>query len=414
LLDIIDLSLDPRSGVWDQDKEIFYFSKYLKTKIDEINLISDVDQKNAGILQVSQQLNVDKEHILNKINENLRLIGEEIKTKDQININEYLEKTGMIYEVFIDFINNLGLNYLKKADLLLLNSKKIEEATNSIKQNIIDKSKKENTISLGIFESNLNLIEQLIKDLQKEGRLRGIFYKEDINVLFYTEKGIRNLMLENSLFFSFEDLFYGKELTQDDINLLSEILENLIKSKQLKGNFNKDSFLFSSEEVIFSTDYNTYLYDLEKTINRYIQKFDIEFHNIKRILTKTDQTIYPQEIKTIQDAIDRINSKYVLWRDGLDAFIKTANRKLLKAQGVSTKKYKKIDLEKQEDIKSFEEDIEVHELMKLFNNWVKIFNELEQKYPNIIFYQKRVITNPEDKESKKNLYDLLNNLNLTN
>ena len=109
-----------------------------------------------------------------------------------------------------------------------------------------------------------------------------------------------------------------------------------------------------------------------------------------------------------------INSKYVLWRDGLDAFIKTTTTKLLKAQGVSTKKYKSLDIEKKEDIKSFEEDIEVHELMKSFNNWVKLFNELEQKYPNIIFYQKRIITNPADKESKKNLDELLKNLNLTN
>ena len=39
--------------------------------------------------------------------------------------------------------------------------------------------------------------------------------------MFYTERGIRNLMLENSFLFSFHDLFYGKELNQTEIEFIS-------------------------------------------------------------------------------------------------------------------------------------------------------------------------------------------------
>ena len=67
---------------------------------------------------------------------------------------------------------------------------------------------------------------------------------------------------------------------------------------------------------------------------------------------------------------------------------------------------------KKEDIKSFEEDPEVYEHLNNFLSWIKLFNKLEIKYPNIIFYQKRLINNPDDKESKNKLIDLLNELSL--
>ena len=83
---------------------------------------------------------------------------------------------------------------------------------------------------------------------------------------------------------------------------------------------------------------------------------------------------------------------------------------------MTVKRYKKLKQETlselKEDIKSFEDDLDVSGLMMKFNKWVKLFNELELKYPNIIFYQKRLITNPDDKESNEKFNDLLISLNL--
>jgi len=417
LMDVIMLNIDDRSGIWDKDKEIFYYSKYITARIDKINLISDEKEKENQISFISKELNIDRNHILTKIDENFKLIGEEIKKQDKIKINEYLEKTGMEYNLFIKFINDLQINFFRKGDVLILNPNKIEEAKSSIKRNLIDNSKSENFISLGNFDINSSVIENLIYELKKEKKLKGIFYMENEELLFFTEKGIRNLMLENSFLFSFDDLFYEKELSQEEVDLLTEIFNGLVKERKLVGNFNQETLTFSSKDVIFASDYNSSLFEFEKSVNSYLQKFNLEFQKIKKILTKQNETIFPQEIKMIQDTIDRINGKYIFWRESLEAFIIRANTTFLKQQGLTVKRYKKLKQEtfevtEKDDIKSFEDDLEVSGLMIEFNNWVKLFNVLELKYPNVIFYQKRLIANPEDKESNKKFNDLLIILNL--
>jgi len=413
LLDVFDQFVDYRSGIWDRKKETFYYSKYINDKINELSTISDEGEKLRQIDKISKELNIDKRHILSKIDENLQSIGEEIKEKDKIKISEYLEKTGMEAEYFLKFIDELGISYFKKGDLLIFNPQKIEDAKNDIKYMLIDKSKSNEYISLGTYDITSNLIEGLIHDLVADGKLKGIFHDNEGEVLFYTERGIRNMMLENSLLFSFHDLFYGKELKQTEIEFLREIFDDLIKKSRIKGSFDEETLTFSSDDVIFAKDYNTVVFEFEKMVNNYTQKFETEFERIKKILIKEQETIYPQEIKIIQETIDKINDKYVYWRSGLESFIRRTNEKLLRDQGTSVKKYKtSLSKEKKEEIMSLEEDPEVDELLNNFNRWVKLFNKLELKYPNVLFYQKRLINNPNNKESKNKLYELLTELNL--
>ncbi|MFX1593819.1 MAG: hypothetical protein ACFFCL_14085 [Promethearchaeota archaeon] len=408
LLDVFDQFVDNRSGIWDKKKTIFYYSKYLTEKINEISIISDENEKLNLIDKISNELNIDKNHILSKIDENLKLIAEEIQQKDKIKISEYLEKTGMEKDFFMKFIDELGISYFKKADLLIFNPQKIEEAKNDIKYMLIDKSKSEDYISLGNI-----LIEDLIKDLLADGKVKGIFHESEGEVLFYTKRGIRNLMLESSFLFSFHDFFYGKDLNEEEIDLLREIFDDLIKNKELKGNFDEESLTFSSDEVIFAKDYNTVLFEFEKMVGNYTKKFETEFQKIKNILTKKQETIYPQEIKIIQESIDKINEKYVNWRNGLEGFIRRTNKKLLRDQGISVKQYKTLFLKgNKEGIKSLEEDPEVYELLNNFKRWIKLFNRLEVKYPNVLFYQKRLINNPDDNDSKSKLDELLDELEL--
>ncbi len=413
LLDVFDLFVDYRSGIWNNQKNIFYYSKYLKDKIDKISLTADETEKLKQIDEISQQLNIDRKHILSKIDENLQLIAEEIKQKDQLKISEYLEKTGMELDIFLKFIDELGIIYFKKADLLIFSPQKIEDAKNDIKYMLIDKSKSNDYISLGTYDITSSLIEDLIHDLLADGKVKGIFHENAGEVLFYTERGIRNQMLENNFLFSFHDLFYGKELKQTEISFLREIFDDLIQKRRLKGSFEEETLTFSSDDIIFAKDYNTVLFEFDKMVNNYTQKFETEFQKIKKILSKKQETIYPQEIKIIQETIDKINEKYVNWRSGLEGFIRRTNNKLLRDQGISVKKYKtSLSKEEKEEIMSLEEDPEVNELLNNFNRWTKLFNKLELKYPNVIFYQKRLINNPKDKETKNKLNMVLIELDL--
>lgn len=411
LIDVFDHFVDLRSGIWDNQKEVFYYSKYLNVEIEKLNLISNEKDKLEQIDFLAHKLKIHKNHIETKIDENLQSIANEIKEKDQIKISDYLEKSGMPLPLFMKFIDDLNINYFKKADLLIFNTTKIQEAKSNIKLTLAKESKTSDKILLSNYDITSNLIIDLIEDLLNDGKLKGVFHEEEGDIIFYTERGIRNLMLENSFMFSFHDLFYGKELTNDELELMREIFDELVKSRKLKGTFDEENLSFSSDEVLFAKDYNTVLYEFEKKVNSYIKIFESEFQKIRRILMKKEETIFPQEIKLIQETIDKINSKYVGWRNNLESYIHKTNKKFLRDQGLSVKKYKELfPSQKKDDIKSFEEDPEVYEHLNSFLSWIKLFNKLEIKYPNIIFYQKRLIKNSDDIESKNKLDDLLNTL----
>jgi len=414
LIQILESFIDIRSGIFDRNKEIFYYSKFLNKKIEEINVITDLKERERQINLMAKNLNIEKSHILTKLDENLKLIGEEIKGKELIKISDYIEKTGMPYNLFIAFINDLGLKYFKKGELLIFNEAKIEESKKDIKSMLIEKSKSENIIQLGDIDVTSIIVENLLKELQNDEKIKGIFHNKDGELTFYTEKGIESLMLDSSFLFSFHDFFYGKDLDDKEIETMNSIFEKLLKKKKLNGTFDEGTLTFASSDVIFAQDYNTVLFQFEKMINGYIKTFNTEFEKIKKILTK-QKTIFPQEIKMIQGIIDIINEKYVHWRNGLEGFVRKTNTSLLKKQGYTLKKYKSMSFstEKKEDIKFFEEDPEVIDLISNFNNWVKLFNELELKYGNVIFYQKRLLNDSENVENRNKLNDLLNRLNLT-
>ena len=415
LVEILDEFIDKRSGIFDKNREIFYYLKFLNQKIELINSIANPDKKEVQINLMAKKLNIERSQILTKLDENLKLIEEEIKEKDQIKIHEYIEKTGMAHDKFIEFINNIGLNYFKKGDLLIFNEFKINDAKKDIKSMLIKKSKSENSIHLGDIDVTSGIVENLLKVLQSDEKIRGIFHNNEGELIFYTEKGIESLMLENSLMFSFHDIFYGKKLNDKEIELLLSILNLLLNNKKLKGTFDNETLTFASSDVIFAQDYNIVLFECEKMINAYIKTFNTEFEKIKKILTKRNETIFPIEIKMIQEKIDTINVKYVRWRNGLEAFVRKANTTLLNKQGFTLKKYKSLSIstEKKDDIKFFEEDPEVIESISNFSRWVKLFNQLELKYGNIIFYQKRLIIKKENKEDRAKLEELLSKLHLS-
>jgi len=412
LMDIVELNIDLRSGIWNKTKEIFYYSKFLNTKIDEINQISDEVERAQQVNLMARELNIDKNIILTKIDENLRLIGEEIKAQDHIDIREYSEKLGMDDDVFMAFIDELGLNYFIKGKQLILNLEKINEAKIGIKSFLIEKSKSEDYISFGTFSVKATIVEELIRELEDDNKIKGIFYEEGNEVLFYTTKGIKNLMLENSMLFSFHDLFYGKELSEHELEVIKEVFDDLIKNHKLKGNFEESTLTFSSAEVIFAKDYNIVVDDFLRIVNGYIVKFNHEFEVIKKILSKRTEIIYPQEIKLIQESIDRININYVKWRAHIDSFIMTANKSLLKEQGYSYKRYQGLAEKKKADIKVFKEDPDVYDALQKFNSWVDFYNTLELSYGKIIFLQKKLINNPEDSDASQKLNELLKNLNI--
>ncbi|MHA1670978.1 MAG: hypothetical protein ACTSV5_10460 [Promethearchaeota archaeon] len=410
LSDIFQQNIDVRSGVFDKNGDVFYYSKFIKDRISI--LITDPVEKEKNINILAKELNIDRAHILTSIDENIRLIGNEIKKLDMIKLSDYVEKTGMSISDFLNFIEKLGLKYFKKGDFLIINEAKIDDAKEEIKLMLIEKSKSAEIITLGNLDITSSIVKDLLGVLQESNKIKGIFYEEDGQLQFFTQLGIENLMEESSLF-SFEDFFPDKELSKEEIDLLTSIVKDLLNKRRIKGKFDEKSLIFSSDDIIFAQNYNAVFHEFEKIIKNYCLHFQNEFIQIKNILTKQDETIIPQEIKIIQEIIKRINGKYIRWRHRLDAFIRRTNSELLRKQGYSIKKYKSmLSSMKYKDIKFFEDDVDVKSLMHDFNSWIKLFNELELKYGNIIFYQKRLILNSEHKENREKLNTLLEQLKL--
>ena len=410
LSDIFQQIIDLRSGVFDKNRELFYYSKFIKDRISI--LITDPVEKEKNINILAKELNIDKNHILTSIEENIRSIGEEIKKLDKIKLSDYVEKTGMSMSDFLNFIEKLGLKYFKKGDFLIINESKIDDAKEEIKSMLIQKSKSSEIITLGNLEITSSIVKDLLRVLQESNKIKGIFYEEEGHLQFFTQMGLENIMEESSLF-SFEDFFPNKELSDNEIDLLTSIVKDLLKTRRITGKFDEESLLFSSDDIIFAQSYNAVFLEFEKMMKNYCLHFQNEFIQIKGILTKQDESIIPQEIKSIQRIIEKINEKYIKWRHGLDAFIRRTNTELLRKQGYSIKKYKAmISSLGHEDIKFFEDDDDVKSLVQNFNSWIKLFNELELKYGNVIFYQKRLIINPDHQENREKLNRLLEQLQL--
>jgi hypothetical protein len=412
--DVLETLLDKRSGLFDKDNEIFYYAKFVNDKIERISAIQDPTERQSEVNILARELNIDKNDILKNIDENVRLIGEEIKQKDQIDVDLYLDKTGMSYNAFINFIEDLGLNYFKKGKVLIISDSKINEAKKEIKEILIETSQKQNFIMIHSMEITPSIVKALIDELIDQKLMEGIFYQDDDGLKFYTILGIENLMLDNNYLFSFEDLFPNAPLTQSQIETLKSILNELIKRKRLNGSFDEESLTFSSSDVLFAQNYNTVVYNFESIVESINETFGSEFDKVRKILIKENQTIFPQEIKLIQETIEKMNENIIRWRNELDAFVRRGNSELLRKQGIkrSSLRNKALNFDKKEEIKIFEDDTQVKERLSEFNSWVKAFNELELKYGNIIFYQKRLITNPDNEENKQKFYELCKQLNL--
>jgi hypothetical protein len=414
LRELFNTYVDERTGIWNKSKKIFYYSKYIKSKLEKIDQLKDAQIKEKKMTELASHLNIEELKLQRELDEKINSIAEEMKHKDKIKISKYMKKTGMEKEQFFQFINSLGISYLKKGDLLLFSPSKIENAKKKVKHFIKKESDEKDFISLGTYDVNSALMKELIEELQESHTIDGIFYEEDNELRFYTERGIKKMMLSETFIFSLYDFFYDKELSHNEINLLKEIFYDLYETGKLNGEFDEETLTFSNEEIVFANDYNATFHEFNRCVSEYIDKFNSEFTKIKKILGKTS-SISAKEIKWIEDTIHKINKRDIYWKNELEAFINRVNKELLKKQGVSMKYLKSppyLEDKKEDDIRIFAEDEEVKDLMEGFNLWVKLFNRLEQKYENVLFYQKRLKKKPDDEKTKRKLEDLKRELNL--
>lgn len=404
---------DSQLGFWDKFEEVFYYSMYIQDQIDQFKNLTDEKTKKLKVRELAKKLDVAENHIQLKIDSKFQELGEEIKVQDEISISKYMDKTGMDFHSFFNFINSLDLFYFKKGDNLYLNEKKITEIQGEIRKEIRSLSKSQSQISLGSFNIKSSIVREIIDDLKENEGLKGIFFEEDGEILFCTEKGIYNKIMETPDIIFIDQLFSGIELTEEEIELIEENLKSMIDRKVLLGKYDESTKTYYSFEIEFSTNYNDAIEQYISLIEYYGTIFERTFNSIRDVLIKTDDIIRPSEVINIQKSIDEINKSYVRWRTQLNAMNYKQTNIFLRQQGIGSKKDLEIlPADRKNEIKNFQDDQQVNEADNNFSSWIKIFNELEINYGKIIFLHKRLQMKPEDGEVSKKLNDLYEYLDL--
>ncbi|GAG98575.1 unnamed protein product, partial [marine sediment metagenome] len=60
IVEILEQFIDSRSGIFDNNRETFYFSKFLNQRIEKINSIQSTDEKQKEIKVLAKELNIEK------------------------------------------------------------------------------------------------------------------------------------------------------------------------------------------------------------------------------------------------------------------------------------------------------------------------------------------------------------------
>ncbi len=411
--DVITDIIDPVGGIPDKTRDVFYYTHYIMNKLQKADSIFDEEKRNKFVKNVARTLNVHEYRILKSMKDHMVAIEAEIRDKNQIKISHYMKLTGLDLSQFMDFIEKLDLDYLKRGDLLIFNPMRIEHAKNEIKNNLLDQARRKNKILLSSqhFEMTGRLLNTLAQELYEEEKLKGIFYHDGKRNVFFTSDGLTKILLKNQFHFSLEDLFPGKEFTPKEIEFLKNIVKHLVKDKKMDGNFDEEKFIFSSHDMEFARDHEDLFLGFDTLLSKYLQKFQKVHQKIKSILLNKESVIRPQAIASIDKILRTIQSQFNFWRGEIDGYIANANDILYKKKGLSKEKAK--ELAEKYNLPTFDQDPHVFKLHNQFREWTTLFNAIEFRYKSIIFHQKRLEREPENKASQVELKSLLEQLKMT-
>jgi hypothetical protein len=246
--------VDRRSGIYDISKDTFYYTQFIRNKIKSIT--KDELHTQETIDTIANELHIPQFHIARTLEAHQHSIEVEIRQQDKISIKRYMGITGLDYDEFMEFIDSLECDYLRHGIWLIFDKEKIEKAKEDIKTTLLDQTRRASQIILTSqnFRITYKLIYNIAQELYNKGKIEGIFYQSEKRTLFYTPKGISNLIKRNQTYFSYSDLFPGKELSTKDIDLLTMSIKKLLEEKKLKGKFNEEELKFSSYDTIYANN----------------------------------------------------------------------------------------------------------------------------------------------------------------
>lgn len=403
--EIITDWLEAKPGLWDNDGKIYYFTKFIKSKIGSLDKSASEDEKNKAVEKLAKELNLDKQEILKNLNREIEEIINQIKTQPRIDMNLYIRILGMKKEEFIKFVNNLNIEYLIQANEMIFDQKLIAKHKKDVNEAILRAANNEHSLFLPDLSKILKFSEFMILDIMKkyhsEGKIGGILIDEE---LFITKKGIKQRFIDNKDYISMETVFPERTLTEKEQKYAISILEELIDSGELIGDYNEEEKEFHSEEQMNIKRYDEEKSNAEDMLKIYVRYMADTFDKVRDIyLNKKD--IRLGDVKRKDYLIKRIMDELGNWERHLLKSIERVETSFESLEDAGDMTFGEVL-----DIQESSKKIDSEYIMNEFHKWKQIIVDLEQNMDVVGAYKKKLNDNPNDEDTKKNLQNLYDKL----
>ncbi|MCP4762889.1 MAG: hypothetical protein GY870_14010 [archaeon] len=403
--EIVEVWLEAKPGLWDNSNTIYYFTKYIKIRLGKFDKSVEEEEKQRLVSELADELNVEPDEIMKKLNEEIEEVIHQIKSKPSIDINAYCRVLGFKRDQFIKFVNNLKIEYLVIGKEMVFDQRRINKKRKEVNNEILKRSSREYGLRIDELSKWLkfsqNMISEIIEKYQKEGKIKGILIDEE---LFLTEKGITQRLIDNRDIITMETVFPERELTEEEQNLTISLLEKLINSGELIGVYNEDEKEFHSEEAWDIVQYSEEKSNAEDMAKQY-KKFMIDTFNKIRDIYLNKDDIKLGDIKRKDYLLKRIMGEWGNWERFLIKQIEKTETSFNSLEDAGDLTFGDV-LEAEETAAQIDGTF----LMDEFTKWKTILQNVEQKIDNVGALKKKVKENPNNKELLNELQDLYENL----
>ncbi|MBN2155957.1 MAG: hypothetical protein JW776_07940 [Candidatus Lokiarchaeota archaeon] len=390
-------------GVWDKTGNIFYLNKYIKQKMKQQG---KTEAKDEFVQSLAMELNIDSETITTNLNQERAEIINQIKNKPSIDLSKYSRALGMKREDFITFVNELGVEYLIQQNMMIFDPKQIERRKKEITNKILDIAYKKHELFVSDLSHQLNFSEhmlfEIISELSEEKSLMGIFVNDDF---FITDAGIRDRIFFNKDFITMETLFPEDEIRDEFRAYALTILEKLVDSGNLIGEYDPNTGEFRSEDALIVKQYDDDRLNAQEMLNDYVKIMRTVYQKVKDIYMNKEN-IRPGDIKRKDFLVKkRVLDELSAWEKNLKRAIKKAEKSFDSMDDAGEMTFG--DLLDQEETS---EKIDGTAILSDFEKWKQIIMDIDVNVDEIPAYKKKLTLDPENVDIKNSLEDLYQKL----
>lgn len=410
--------IDPRSGIYNKDKSTFYFNRY----IFKMSTWKKEEQQ-----RFSDKMNKSLDEIYNELEENQTKILNELKLKKDISLPPYLSKLGLNRDEFTEKLSEMNIAYVIEGERLLLEGEKFDNYLQSVKQTIVKIAQRKNDFL--ISQGKLQIPEyqtcELIKDLLREGKIKGILYKKYGRYRFSTRAGLLQRLSKKKHSFSVQDLFPAHNFAPPETKLIKTVMEELIEKEILSGDYDPEKMTFNSDTKKAAEEVEGL-----KKLTKMILDLYGKAHIILKILIDNinsdgkTQLPLPIQEKSIKQLMNYIIGSHKSWSEEFNRYLHDKNNPFLKSkwkewERLQTRLKAKSELKpsekKKKKILANDRMLkEIKDLKKEILSMRATFNYISAKYESLLYFKRKYQSNPLNKKAKSQYEQYLKTFKLNN